>query len=51
MKMKMVNMYLKKYLFEKEITDEQRTKLLEIAGKCPVARLVKGETRVENMIQ
>ncbi|WP_347174766.1 OsmC family protein [Polaribacter uvawellassae] len=37
--------------FEKEITDDQRTKLLEIAGKCPVARMVKGETRVENKIK
>lgn len=36
--------------FEKEITEEQRAKLLEIAGKCPVARMVKGETRVENKI-
>ncbi len=36
--------------FEKEITDEQRSKLLEIAGKCPVAKMVKGETRVENKI-
>ncbi len=37
--------------FEKEITDEQRTKLLEIAGKCPVAKMVKGETVIESKIK
>ncbi len=47
---------IKKYLaeeisFEKEITDKQRTKLLEIAGKCPVAKIVKGETDIESSIQ
>ena len=42
---------LEEISFEKEIKDEQRTKLLEIAGKCPVARMIKGETRVENMIK
>ena len=42
---------LEEISFEKEIKDEQRTKLLEIAGKCPVARMVKGETIVENIIK
>ena len=37
--------------FENEITDEQRTKLLEMAGKCPVAKMVKGETVIETSIQ
>ena len=32
--------------FEKEITKEQKIKLIEIAGKCPVAKMVKGETTV-----
>lgn len=36
--------------FEKEITNEQRIKLLEIAGKCPVARLIKNETKLESKI-
>ena len=36
--------------FEKEVTDEQRTKLLEIAGKCPVAKMVKGETEIDSKI-
>ncbi|CAM1340002.1 OsmC family protein [Tenacibaculum aestuarii] len=36
--------------FEKEVTDEQRTKLLEIAGKCPVAKMVKGETEINSKI-
>jgi len=36
--------------FEKEVTDEQRTKLLEIAGKCPVAKMVKGETVIDSKI-
>ena len=42
---------LEEISFEKEITHEQRTKLIEIAGKCPVARMIEGETRVENMIK
>jgi|TARA_R110002126_G_scaffold274775_1_gene419997 putative redox protein len=37
--------------FENEITDEQRTKLLVIAGKCPVAKMVKGETEIVSSIQ
>ena len=36
--------------FEKEITSEQREKLLEIAGKCPVAKMVKGETEINTKI-
>tara|TARA_R110002124_G_scaffold232808_1_gene397873 strand:+ start:228 stop:629 length:402 start_codon:yes stop_codon:yes gene_type:complete len=35
---------------ENEITDEQRTKLLEMAGKCPVAKMVKGETEIGTSI-
>ena len=37
--------------FENEITEPQRTKLLEMAGKCPVAKIVKGETLIETSIQ
>ena len=37
--------------FENEITDEQRVKLLNIAGKCPVAKMVKGETSVTSEIK
>ena len=37
--------------FEKEITEEQRVKLLVIAGKCPVAKMVKGETEIETKIK
>ncbi|WP_397445884.1 OsmC family protein [Polaribacter sp. R77954] len=37
--------------FEKEISDEQRTKLLVIAGKCPVVKMVKGETEIVSSIQ
>lgn len=36
--------------FENEVTDEQRKKLLIIAGKCPVAKMVKGETNIESKI-
>jgi putative redox protein len=36
--------------FEKEITEEQRVKLLEMAGKCPVAKMVKGETLITSKI-
>ena len=37
--------------FEKEITEEQRKKLLVFAGKCPVAKMVKGETKIVSSIQ
>ena len=36
--------------FEKEVTEKQRAKLLEIAGKCPVAKMVKGETKIDTKI-
>ncbi len=36
--------------FEKEVTEEQREKLIEIAGKCPVAKMVKGETPIISKI-
>jgi putative redox protein len=36
--------------FEKEITEEQRKRLLVFAAKCPVAKMVKGETRIESKI-
>lgn len=37
--------------FEKEPTEEQKAKLLVIAGKCPVAKMVKGETDIETQIK
>lgn len=37
--------------FENNITDDQRKKLLIIAGKCPVAKMVKGETKIVSSIQ
>jgi putative redox protein len=37
--------------FEKEITEDQRKRLLVIAGKCPVAKMVKGETNIESEIK
>ena len=36
--------------FEKEITEAQRIKLLEMAAKCPVAKMVKGETPITSKI-
>lgn len=36
--------------FEKEITEDQHKRLLNIAGKCPVAKMVKGETKIETAI-
>ena len=36
--------------FENEITLVQTEKLLEIAGKCPVAQMVKGETEINSKI-
>ena len=37
--------------FEKDVTEEQRKRLLNIAGKCPVAKMVKGETNIVTSIQ
>ncbi|ARV07897.1 osmotically inducible protein OsmC [Polaribacter sp. SA4-10] len=37
--------------FENEITEDQRKRLLVIAGKCPVAKMVKGETTIVSSIQ
>ncbi|WP_299064787.1 OsmC family protein [uncultured Polaribacter sp.] len=37
--------------FEKEISEDQRKRLLVIAGKCPVAKMVKGETEIVTSIQ
>ncbi|MDP5106796.1 MAG: OsmC family protein [Polaribacter sp.] len=47
---------LKKWLtedisFENDLSEAQKTKLLEIAGKCPVAKMVKGETEIRSSIQ
>jgi len=36
--------------FENEITEDQRKRLLNIAGKCPVAKMVKNETKIETKI-
>jgi len=37
--------------FEKEITEAQRKRLLVFAGKCPVAKMIKGETKIVTSIQ
>lgn len=37
--------------FEKDITEDQKAKLLVIAGKCPVAKMIKGETEIESEIK
>lgn len=37
--------------FEKEVTQEQKDKLLEIAGKCPVAKMVKEATPIATTIK
>lgn len=37
--------------FENEISSSQREKLLEIAGKCPVANMVKNGTKIESKIK
>lgn len=36
--------------FEKEITEDQRKRLLVFAGKCPVAKMIKEGTRIESKI-
>ena len=43
--------YLKEEIsFEKEISEDQRKKMLVFAAKCPVAKMVKGQTRIESKI-
>jgi putative redox protein len=42
---------LEEISFENDITEDQRKRLLVFAGKCPVARMVKGETRIESRIK
>ena len=37
--------------FENHINEDQRKRLSLFAGKCPVARMVKGETRIESLIK
>nr|WP_298995330.1 OsmC family protein [uncultured Polaribacter sp.] len=36
--------------FEKEVTSKQREKLVEIAGKCPVAKMIKSETKITSIL-
>ncbi|MEE9408305.1 MAG: OsmC family protein [Polaribacter sp.] len=37
--------------FEKEMTEDQKRRLLVFAAKCPVAKMVKGETKIVSSIQ
>ena len=37
--------------FENEPTEEQKNRLKEIAGKCPVAKIIKGENLIESNIK
>jgi len=37
--------------FEKEITEKQKEKLIIMAGKCPVAQLLKKETSIKTKIK
>ena len=37
--------------FEKEVTQEQKHELLIMAGKCPVAQLLKKETNIQTIIK
>ncbi len=37
--------------FENKITEEQERRLLFMAGKCPVAQMIKGETKIETKIE
>jgi len=36
--------------FEKEVTEKQKEKLIVMAGKCPVAQLLKKETSIKTKI-
>ncbi|WP_420553097.1 OsmC family protein [Tenacibaculum aiptasiae] len=36
--------------FEKEVTEEQREKLLAMAAQCPIAKMIKEETEISSKI-
>ncbi len=40
----------KQYKFQGALTDEQKTRLMEIAGKCPVARLLQNPVIFEDTL-
>lgn len=47
----MVKSLVEEINFEKEVTEAQHKRLLNIAGKCPVAKMVKRETLIETSIK
>ncbi|MCL4246719.1 MAG: OsmC family protein [Anaerolineae bacterium] len=40
----------KNYTFHGELTDDQKTRLMEIAGKCPVARILQNPVVFEDVL-
>jgi putative redox protein len=42
---------LRRHVFiEGDLTEEQRQRLLEISGKCPIHRLLQGEVVIETAL-
>ena len=39
---------LRRVLIEGELTDAERQRLLEIAGKCPIHRLLQGQIDIQS---
>ena len=36
--------------FENEISEDKKARLLKVAAKCPIAKMIKGETKVTSQI-
>ncbi len=40
----------RKLHFEGDLSDEERARLVEIAGKCPIHRILTGEVRIDTQL-
>ena len=47
----LITLLVEEISFEKEVTQEQKEELLIMAGKCPVAQLLKKETNIQSIIK
>jgi len=45
------NLIIEEISFEKEISENQKIQLLEVASRCPVVKMIKGETKVTSKIK
>jgi len=44
------NVIIEEISFENEISEVKKTQLLKVASKCPVVKMIKGETKVTSKI-